>query len=225
MHLDQLNHLEELDISLCVLTEGALPKPGLPRSIRCLCVASMCHRPPTPGTNKYFLPALEEVRCISLDQAATLLSTEETFPQSPQNGIDHVQKEPVCFLRTLRLAPDQQGWRDVDITLDSILALPRLERVQDIGLRRAKSVNDNVADVLATRFKHLRHVDLSQTAVTGYGVKQLVQKLKATLQELVLNDCSDVSPDAIEWARSQGVKVSCFSYNSLTHGTGRKIRY
>lgn len=176
---------------------------------------------PPFGADHYFLPSLEELRCFSLHHAAILLSNKGPHPELQDSESHGSHQSSVCSMRKLHLNPDDI-WSHDDNSLSTILSLKRLEKVEDLALRQSKSINDDIADIIATQFKHLERVDLTQTSVTGYGVKQLVKNHKPSLQELTLIDCLDISPDAVEWARSQGVKVNYSMSNG--HGNGRKLR-
>lgn len=68
---------------------------------------------------------------------------------------------------------------------------------------------------------NLRTLDLSETDITGVGVKHA---LKAThLERLVVNNCRKIGIDAIDWARSQGVRVDYRMSDDTPEG--RKVRY
>lgn len=65
----------------------------------------------------------------------------------------------------------------------------------------------------------LRSLDLSETNITGVGIKEIVQSCH--LEELVVNDCRLIGADAIEWARAQGLRVQC---RMSDNGSGKKLR-
>jgi len=55
--------------------------------------------------------------------------------------------------------------------------------------------------------KELEYIWLRMTAITGVGIKHLVQSLPK-LKRLKLEHCEKISTDAIVWARSRGIEVS-----------------
>jgi len=55
--------------------------------------------------------------------------------------------------------------------------------------------------------QNLGSITLSGTAITGVGVKKLIQNLPK-LRQLVIRDCAQISTDAVAWARQQkGLRV------------------
>lgn len=61
----------------------------------------------------------------------------------------------------------------------------------------------------------LQSLDLSQTNITGVGVKATVDL--GHLKELEVEGCQKLSPDAVKWARSKGVRVR---YSQTLKGWG-----
>jgi F-box/TPR repeat protein Pof3 len=53
-------------------------------------------------------------------------------------------------------------------------------------------------------YPNLERLDVSGTKITGVAVKQLVQM---GIKWLNLNECGEVSPDAVEYARGKGIDV------------------
>ena len=78
------------------------------------------------------------------------------------------------------------------------------------------------AYVFQERFTLLRRLDVSHTRITGVGVKKVVQNLKASLVHLAVNQCMELSIDAVEWAKKQGIQVDFRSQEHLT--SARKVR-
>lgn len=88
-------------------------------------------------------------------------------------------------------------------------------------------------------FRHLKRLSIPSCKITGVGVKMLVKELRGRasadeadddekqarpgLEYLDLDWCVSISPDAVEWARSQGVEVSWKT--SAPKVSGKKIRY
>jgi F-box/TPR repeat protein Pof3 len=56
------------------------------------------------------------------------------------------------------------------------------------------------------QFPNLGSVDLSRTTVTGVVLRELVDR-ESSPTDIVINQCSKMSPDAVEWARKKGVNI------------------
>lgn len=109
-----------------------------------------------------------------------------------------------------------------DLTEKGILA--RCPGIEELGLTHC-ALDDKKGETLPILLHCLRRVDLSYTKVTGVTVRALVQKLpKGQLEWLNVSYCDMLSPDAVEWARAQGVSVK-YSMGERGGGKGRKIRY
>jgi F-box/TPR repeat protein Pof3 len=65
-------------------------------------------------------------------------------------------------------------------------------------------IGDQRAVQVAGLYPKLRRLDVSGTKVTGVAVRQFVDM---GIRWLGLNECEQVGPDAIEWARGKGVEV------------------
>jgi len=67
-------------------------------------------------------------------------------------------------------------------------------------------------------YPNLRKLDVSGTKVTGVAVRHFVNM---GIKWLKLDECNEVSSDAVEWARGKGVEVE-FNFPSLSvgHATG-----
>jgi F-box/TPR repeat protein Pof3 len=66
-------------------------------------------------------------------------------------------------------------------------------------------IGDQRAVQVASLYPKLRRLDVSGTKVTGVAVRQFVDM---GITWLGLNECEQVGPDAVEWARGKGVEVS-----------------
>lgn len=108
------------------------------------------------------------------------------------------------------MSADQQYMADV--FREQVVA-----KVEALGLAGLPVSDDNLAYLgsVATKLKHL---NLSSTSVSGVGVKALVNGCKDTLTWIKLDNCRNVSPDAIEWARSCGIEVSYYFRDGLAGG-------
>ncbi|KAI5211919.1 hypothetical protein AUEXF2481DRAFT_26792 [Aureobasidium subglaciale EXF-2481] len=220
---ESASRLVELDMTSDV-SSGPVPFPfrNLPQSLRVLRLD--LDRPLSSvvllSPKDFFLPNLEELVCCGTDIASLLLSDPELISNYP-DPIDNMflKHSNMSKLRTLHV---QCTGAAQPVT--SILALPRLERVRSLRLTHNSSVNDEVANHIATNMKQLRDIDLSSTMITGACVRALVEGLKSTLKTLKFVNVWHCSPDAPEWAREQGIRVH-YSQNADTKPKGRKIRF
>ncbi|CEP12107.1 hypothetical protein [Parasitella parasitica] len=71
--------------------------------------------------------------------------------------------------------------------------------IEELSMSWNSDVTDSVLnDLVATQT--LRKLDISHcNSVTGVGLLQVVQKHRATLEKLVLNNCQRINSDAIRW--------------------------
>ena len=70
--------------------------------------------------------------------------------------------------------------------------------------------DDRCLKSLVEHVPRLRKIALMNAEITGVGVKAVVQKPQDKLEHLILRNCYQVSPDAVEYARARGVKVDCY---------------
>lgn len=165
------------------------------------------------------LPLLQE---LSLKRDK-LDAIEDLLSGAPNNGTFSFAREshmvPPSSLRALSILESAC----ISTDLAQLLQHPRLKALEALSFPRCVGLDDEGADIIASaKLVKLRTVDLTAADVTGIGVKALVQGL--SLETLVLNDCRNVSPDAVEWARSKGVTVK-YRMNSGNTKGGRKVRY
>ena len=90
-------------------------------------------------------------------------------------------------------------------------------KVEALGLAGLPVSDDNLAN-LGSFASRLKRINLSSTSVSGVGVKALVNGCKDTLTWIKLDNCRNVSPDAIDWARSCGIEVSYYFRDTLAGG-------
>jgi F-box/TPR repeat protein Pof3 len=105
--------------------------------------------------------------------------------------------------------------------LAEILQHERLLDLEMLSLAVCHGCDDESVSNITRLLPRLTTLDLSETDITGVGVKQALQ-LK-NLRKLIVNDCRRIGTDAIDWARSQGVKVEYRMCDNLSGGN--KIRY
>lgn len=167
------------------------------------------------------LPVLEELAVkgpSSLRAVEYLLDTPTRSITSADVGRD-LEASPRSQLRKLSTLESSYADR-TDIA--NLLSHPRMKGIETLSFARTVGIDDDVvAGLASSKLERLREVDLTGTDLSGVGVKCLVSMLN--LSSLVLNDCRNVSPDAVEWARSKGVAVQHRMSNNLAGG--RKVRY
>lgn len=104
--------------------------------------------------------------------------------------------------------------------LDQLLN-PRLAHLEHLSIAGSPSIQDNTVTQVVEALSRLRTLDLSETDISGVGVKQALQATH--LEHLVVNHCRHIGIDAIDWARSRGVRVD--HRMSDDPPGGRKVRY
>lgn len=80
---------------------------------------------------------------------------------------------------------------------------PSSETVEELSLA-CLLLTDRRALQIVGLFPNLRKLDMSNTKITGVAVKEFVEK---GITSLKLNECDEISTDAIEWARGKGISV------------------
>lgn len=105
--------------------------------------------------------------------------------------------------------------------LPTLLSHPRLQDLRCLTLCNTSCKVEAFVPLVVETLQKLEFLDVSGSDITGIGVKQLVQA--PLIRHLVLNDCRFLGRDAVEWARSQGVRVDFRM--SITDNGGRKVRY
>ncbi|KAF2233827.1 hypothetical protein EV356DRAFT_533366 [Viridothelium virens] len=105
--------------------------------------------------------------------------------------------------------------------LSKVLNSSRLgEELRELNLSHS-DFDDDLTIFVTGKFPLLRRLDLSHTLITGVGIKTLVQGLKS-LEYLAVNQCTNLSSDAVDWAAKQGIQVDHRSQDKLL--SGRKVR-
>lgn len=80
---------------------------------------------------------------------------------------------------------------------------PSSESVEELSLA-CLHLTDRRALQIVGLFPNLRKLDMSNTKISGVAVKEFVEK---GITSLKLNECVEISPDAVDWARSKGASV------------------
>jgi len=117
-------------------------------------------------------------------------------------SFDDTKYATVSQLHTLKLSAP---WFDPPHIVE-LLSHSRLKELQHLGLIDCQAINDQVAAVIAEHGKRLKTLQIPNSKITGVGLKKLVLACPS-LAAIDLNGCKDVSIDAVDWAREQGLSV------------------
>ena len=96
-----------------------------------------------------------------------------------------------------------------------------LDKAEELKFNNC-DVDDELAIAVAENCPVLKRLSLAYSKVSGVGVKAIVTALEGKLDYLNLDGCKNTAYDAVEWARSKGVRVA-FSFLERGRG-GKKIR-
>lgn len=221
--------LECLDLGSCT-SPTIVPGVEFPSTLRVLCTPEPRRDVLDPGWHllEYYLPHLTELTIKAPKIASVLLSNAgildlEEIPRAIRDGwrenprvMRFLSHDPntLSKLRLLKIAhpPDTVG-------LSLLLSSPRLSNLEHLTLSGSHEIVDDIAEIAASTFSLLETLDLTSTAVTGYGLKKIVEGC-SSLKYVRLDQCTKCSPDAVEWARSRGIKVDY----SMNEGKGKKVR-
>ena len=102
---------------------------------------------------------------------------------------------------------DASGCFFLPVELAELAEQGYLKKVKELKLNSC-DVNDFVAIALSENLPTLTTLHLKYAKITGFGLKQLVTKLQGTLQYVNVDNCMSIGFDAVEWARSMGVRVA-----------------
>ncbi|KAL9036470.1 MAG: hypothetical protein Q9214_006118 [Letrouitia sp. 1 TL-2023] len=151
------------------------------------------------------------VRFLALGPASSEWNTFPKLARLLLPRLYHLQ--PVSLDALLRGNPNKLRTLNIasciQITLSDIHRLigsGNLDRIVELALNTS-DFGDAEATSLANQCHDLRILDLSETAITGIGVKALILKPGDRLDRLTLRSCHGISNDAIEFAQSTGVEV------------------
>lgn len=88
---------------------------------------------------------------------------------------------------------------------------PASDMVEELSLAFLSLQEQRLIDIVRL-YPNVRRLDVSGTKMTGVAVKAFVHM---GVEYLRLNECSEISSDAVEWARGQGVEAE-FNFPSRT---------
>lgn len=228
--LAMLRRLEHFEVCARSIDFDAIQ---LPQSIKSLSidVATDTTSNALSADLRWCLPRLEQLYLrIGIQEGMTglidlVLSTSDSISQGDRNGMEFpdegVTQDPSA-LKKLALPRSVIPYY-MRPTLLEILSEPRLAKLERLHLPGAFLKDTDVAGLTAA-LPQLATIDLSGNDITGVTLKDLILGSKHRILKLIMvNDCREMSCDAVEWARAQGVRVE-FKMIELGNG-GRKIRF
>ena len=125
---------------------------------------------------------------------------------SNQGNLVYFDASAGLYHQSLYIGSVTQGW---------------LAKVEELKFNNCL-VDDELAIDIAENCPVLRRLSLANTKVSGVGVKAVVTALEGKLEYLNLDGCKNTAYDAVEWARSKGVRVA-FSFSEPRRGA-QKLR-
>lgn len=119
--------------------------------------------------------------------------------------LDHLLSGPMSSLETLHVRGCHSIWGD-----DFIKWMKEgfLKSITDLNLTNTCDVDDSLVDAVVSTMPNLKHLNLSQTQITGLSVKSLADTENLKLEKLVVrNLATPINRDAIEYGRSRGIHI------------------
>lgn len=204
-----LHKLEYLDISG---STGSL-QPDLPVTLRSLNMSNCVIGHTTPIFQSQILPTLSTL----------IVENYENVPRLPffPPGLLRMIEASKGVLQTLDLSGFTAIMNNGNNEVSSLVTSGSLTGVEKLRLSKIPKIDDALVILIAETLQQLKSLDLACTEVTGVGVKALLISLGSKLEWLGLDECHHTSIDAVELARSMGVKVS---YKFPDSKGGKKIR-
>ena len=190
--------LDRLDLSN---TTGLVSLPKLPSTLRHLILSKNLHLQQDLSGDDDELPAL--LLLETLDCSATGL-TGQFIKALTSPSITEGNLKRLCVGDRL------VEWRGGPVEDE----YPASNSVEELSLASLLIWEERMIEVVKL-YPNLRRLDVSGTKVTGVAVRCFVEM---GITWLKLDECSEVSTDAVEWARGKGVEVE---FNFPSRGVGR----
>lgn len=151
---------------------------------------------------------------VSASQENLKSTSLEELVSLSMSGFLHLSTTDLFTL----LAPNKGNLRlldlsETEIDVKQLATAGYLSEVTELLLNTTR-VDDETLEILAANLPNLTTLAVSSTRVTGVGVRALTKKPGRKLERLNLNYCNFVGADAIVYARSLGIEVSCVLVDS-----------
>lgn len=185
----------------CLSLQGTdlLLFPILPQTLKTLDISGWSTADPTRR--------LENIYTASLPSLTSLNVTSSS--QLPADGILRLLESNKGKVKKFGASKLYFGSAQ---SLRDLATSGSLAGITELGLSTS-CLDDSVAGDLAANLPCLTRLNASATAITGVGIKALVDKPGSKLEKLNVDDCRGVGVDAVEYARSHGIQVSFFFRN------------
>lgn len=222
LEFQELRQLTHLDLLLDITHANKIRVPGTLKSFAIATWkpshANFFDDDPNYPPLQWHLFHLEELRICVADVPfhclGRVLRTDAAYSEAPP-----------APLRTLSMAKSNVG-KDGALTtrlgagVDGIMH-PRLAALERFSLEGCLDPDDNTMSLIKSHVPRLRSLNVSGSVATGAGIKSLIEL--GYLKHLVAYDCRYLGLDAVEWARSAGVRVEYGMTTNLSGG--KKVRY
>ena len=162
---------------------------------------------PVPGQQPDAFETLSNLRVLELNEVAAC-----------GRLIDMIQGSHSAILTRLDLT--NCGFELSDFM--PLLETGLLSKLTFLGVS-LPDLDDEHMKRIATGCPMLEHVELSGLRITGITVKELCSH--TAIKTLILSNCLNISLDAIDWARTRGVKVVVNQMGNERSSSGRRVRY
>lgn len=220
--LSKLQNLQSLNLKMQVSSAHLLSLPSsltsLSLAITTPLQAFFANHGVSSDITTFDLPLLQElstdIRATSVNGIVNVLATRGAV--EAQGALDNRMVTP-SKLQKLSIRSATMA----TAALSTLLSDPRLDHLLHFTLQPTGPFTDEDVHVIAERLPKLQTLDVSGTDITGVGVKDLVQR--GHVKYLVLHNCRMLGTDAVEWARSRGVRVDYCMTNG--ESGGKKLRY
>ena len=159
--------------------------------------------PPTLQQSTGF-PKLES---LSLNPFARA-SVVELLSRFSDGRLGQEQEPGLLFLKV-----DASMWQKGLLTsfINNCSMQKKLRALQISG---CAALQDTHVDKILRQFVNVEELALDGSSITGAGVKEMVRKLRF-LKRLDISGCREIRPDAVQWVRTQGIRVKFFLENGI----------
>ncbi|KAL1647732.1 hypothetical protein SLS58_002533 [Diplodia intermedia] len=248
-NFSRLQHLETLHLTNTFFAW----QPRLPKSVKYLTLTASWGWSSTLSMQRMVeidLPSIEELNYINegaerdntrrfiytlLHKFDSEITQETSYKLVDGEALYHLDNRSLRKF-SLERCPSSESGETVNI----LARVPRLHSAEDLTLVQAEFHDEVVfAQVIIENHRNLKRLSIPSCKITGVGIKMLIKELRDRapsdgggpdgerarkgLEYLNVDWCTSISPDAIEWARAQGVEVSWKT--TPPKASGKKLRY